>query len=823
MDDIVRQKATKCRKCLLNLRKAIEKQVASGSDNDYSKLKSYVGGILDVIENGMPEAELKSRCEKLGSYVSEFTNLEILQNAEEFASNAQKVKKADFSDFLTEFNEGQTADDQRFWAEAYAEESEKSNPIPEEPEPTMDEPQYDMEDFWKGVWENEKVKKAAYDATGGFPPETQTTQNQSQSQPSGQTQSSSQNKSSGQSQSTEKKKDGNGCCGCITFLIIGLLIYGAYKMWPDIKAWFGSSNDVNPETAAYVIAESLNLRGGPEKSAGNIMDRLFYGTPVQPEDGDYGEWKRVKAKDMTGYVSSTGIVDYESFNLLENAWGDEATRKLVVELRHRMALIKFCRAYDSSGDFKLGDFGIAKTSDHTTKATKTGTYGYMAPEVYWGRPYNASVDLYSLGMVLYWILNERRGPFLPLPPAVPKPAQHEEAMERRMHGEALPEPKNGSAELKRIVLKACAFDAKDRYRTPTEFKQDLLALIGPGEEIPIYTVTPKYRLNLTSEPEPHEETVSAVHTQSAQRPARQDEAYDGDRTVSASGQRHADKPTELPVVQEDQEYEQFCIGVPNNRIPLGYSMKDAKKISIPLKQAGFLSLYFGNTDGRKKILQNFLYAFRRTHGSVLFIAAENGSAASGSDSILDGYPYAHQLINCKDGAGKEIVAALVKAVEERKPIRNRYCEEHGLDQSAVASLAEAEDTIRAETDPLFVVIENFVSLTKYAKDEELVLKTVFEIARYYNILFVAGYNPDDTGKLFANGLQTAFNPDKNVILFGGKMDRQNLITVDSKSTIKDVLPKFGRGLMGYRGKTYTITMPCGEEQVEMSEEEASIF
>lgn len=281
--------------------------------------------------------------------------------------------------------------------------------------------------------------------------------------------------------------------------------------------------------------------------------------------------------------------------------------------------------------------------------------------------------------------------------------------------------------------------------------------------------------------------------------------------------------TELPVVQEDQEYEQFCIGVPNNRIPLGYSMKDAKKISIPLKQAGFLSLYFGNTDGRKKILQNFLYAFRRIHGSILFIAAENGSAASGSDSILDGYPYAHQLIYCKDGAGKEIVAALVKAVEERKPIRNRYCEEHGLDQSAVASLAEAEDTIRAETDPLFVVIENFVSLTKYAKDEELVLKTVFEIARYYNILFVAGYNPDDTGKLFANGLQTAFNPDKNVILFGGKMDRQNLITVDSKSTIKDVLPKFGRGLMGYRGKTYTITMPCGEEQVEMSEEEASIF
>ena len=56
---------------------------------------------------------------------------------------------------------------------------------------------------------------------------------------------------------------------------------------------------------------------------------------------------------------------------------------------------------NASGDFKLGDFGIAKTSNHTTRATRTGTYSYMAPEVYLGRPYNATVDIYSLGLVLY--------------------------------------------------------------------------------------------------------------------------------------------------------------------------------------------------------------------------------------------------------------------------------------------------------------------------------------------------------------------------------------------------------------------------------------
>ncbi len=133
---------------------------------------------------------------------------------------------------------------------------------------------------------------------------------------------------------------------------------------------------------------------------------------------------------------------------------------------------------NEEGDFKLGDFGIAKTSDHTTKATKTGTYGYMAPEVYWGRPYNASVDIYSLGVVLYWTLNERRGPFLPLPPETPKPAQATEALERRMHGDPLPAPKHGSEELQRIVLKACAFDPKDRYQSPTEMRHDLEKLLG---------------------------------------------------------------------------------------------------------------------------------------------------------------------------------------------------------------------------------------------------------------------------------------------------------------------------------------------------------
>ena len=64
------------------------------------------------------------------------------------------------------------------------------------------------------------------------------------------------------------------------------------------------------------------------------------------------------------------------------------------------------------GTYKLGDFGIAKSIERTMGGTRTGTYNYMAPEVYNNQPQGTALDQYSLGMVLYWILNNRRVPFM---------------------------------------------------------------------------------------------------------------------------------------------------------------------------------------------------------------------------------------------------------------------------------------------------------------------------------------------------------------------------------------------------------------------------
>lgn len=133
-----------------------------------------------------------------------------------------------------------------------------------------------------------------------------------------------------------------------------------------------------------------------------------------------------------------------------------------------------------NADYKLGDFGIAKTVEKTMGGTKIGTYKYMAPEVYNNQPYGSGADIYSLGLVLYWLLNERRMPFMPLPPAKILAGQDEQARQRRLSGEKLPPPAHGSRELQRIVLKACAYDPKNRYHTADEMLEELEAL-GSGD------------------------------------------------------------------------------------------------------------------------------------------------------------------------------------------------------------------------------------------------------------------------------------------------------------------------------------------------------
>ena len=132
------------------------------------------------------------------------------------------------------------------------------------------------------------------------------------------------------------------------------------------------------------------------------------------------------------------------------------------------------------GNYKLGDFGVSKIMDHTTFATLMGRQEYQAPEVVRMEKYGQAADIYSLGITLYWLLNNRRMPFIEAD-ELPTPIRIDEAMERRYNGEKIPAPKNGSERLKQIVLKACEYRPEDRYTSAQEL-YDALESLGDDEK-----------------------------------------------------------------------------------------------------------------------------------------------------------------------------------------------------------------------------------------------------------------------------------------------------------------------------------------------------
>lgn len=131
-----------------------------------------------------------------------------------------------------------------------------------------------------------------------------------------------------------------------------------------------------------------------------------------------------------------------------------------------------------AGEYKLGDFGIARYFDHTYASySSKGTFHYMAPEIYKGEKYSCNVDLYSLGLILYKLANHNREPFIDQSKQIVYYKDREQAFEKRMNGTQLPSPSEVSSGLSNVILKACAYNPDDRYVNASDMKVDLEQLL----------------------------------------------------------------------------------------------------------------------------------------------------------------------------------------------------------------------------------------------------------------------------------------------------------------------------------------------------------
>ena len=138
-----------------------------------------------------------------------------------------------------------------------------------------------------------------------------------------------------------------------------------------------------------------------------------------------------------------------------------------------------------SGDgvFKLGDFGLARQLRLTTGSLSLkGSFTYMSPEVYHGEAYDTRADQYSLGIVLYRLMNRNRDPFTDPDAGMIYYKDRESSLQKRMKGEKLPPPADASERTAAVILKACAYSPKERYRHIADLKHDLMLLAGEGTD-----------------------------------------------------------------------------------------------------------------------------------------------------------------------------------------------------------------------------------------------------------------------------------------------------------------------------------------------------
>lgn len=198
---------------------------------------------------------------------------------------------------------------------------------------------------------------------------------------------------------------------------------------------------------------------------------------VIPHEGELG-WDILIRMELL-----TPFLDYVNSHDMP----EEDVVRLGIEL---LRAIKFCHSKDvvhrdikpenvflnETGTFKLGDFGESRTMEKTIGATKRGTESYMAPEVYMGKQYNKNVDIYSLGIMLYRLMNGNRLPFYPLPPSPISYTDRDKALERRLRGDQLEKPAYASEEFSKIILKACAYNPEERYSSAEEMLKEMLRL-----------------------------------------------------------------------------------------------------------------------------------------------------------------------------------------------------------------------------------------------------------------------------------------------------------------------------------------------------------
>ena len=93
---------------------------------------------------------------------------------------------------------------------------------------------------------------------------------------------------------------------------------------------------------------------------------------------------------------------------------------------------------------------------------------FLPPELYWNGKRGSYSDVYALGLLLYYAVNQGKLPY---------EGECKDPQLRRMGGEDFPAPKGVGRRLGEIIEKATRFDAAQRYQNVEELRIMLESLV----------------------------------------------------------------------------------------------------------------------------------------------------------------------------------------------------------------------------------------------------------------------------------------------------------------------------------------------------------
>ena len=280
----------------------------------------------------------------------------------------------------------------------------------------------------------------------------------------------------------------------------------------------------------------------------------------------------------------------------------------------------------------------------------------------------------------------------------------------------------------------------------------------------------------------------------------------------------------LPMINDEQTYEEFCVPFQTGRIPLGYNARNMKPVAIPFQQLHSMSFYFGNPKGIKPVFQNLLTAAQKNNMNTIVMRRD-------AESALDEASCFHiRFLESTAQGAVDLAQIILSEFKAQIVHRDKYCTQNGISlENKSRAAKKASKYIRTQSVPLLVIIESFADFCKIkevTEDGELQGQFMFFFSGMhgYNIYFAAGFYPGEEA-IASHPLLPYYNQDEFIFLSGGRYDKTVIRNIPFQiKQVEGVDPVYNHFLMKYQDSFHPLIMPCGKPKEEITDpDEAPIL